>query len=389
MDILVAADVHVGATKVGGKDPSTGFHLSWHDQLGSLRQIVALCHEHLPDLLVFGGDELDDIVIPELIGQVCDILNDLPRKNDGSYRTKVILLSGNHEYRKIFHGHRTALEVYFSSQPWCLDVVTEPVVKKFSDIELAFMPWPRISGRSVEEAAADVNDHIRRLSDEVTTKSSMFFGHLLADKVGFNMAKRGSEVTMSADPEASISTDLLHEGPWISARLGHVHRAQELTSKVGYIGSTVRHDFGEEDERKKVELWQVDEAGFAHVKMLPLDCRQLRTIRLQDGEPLLGAYLNDLKEGDYLRLRIPAGTQNSDEYVRPIQEIRAMGVLVKVEQITEVPSLLPALADLGVMAESAPPVDVFRSYLNLNGYEEEDRDRITAKFKEISANAGL
>lgn len=389
MEILVAADVHVGATKVGGKDPSTGFHLSWHDQLDSLRQIVSACHEHLPDLLVFGGDELDDIVIPELIGRTCDILNDLPRRSDGTYRTKVILLSGNHEYRKIFHGHRTALEVYFSTQPWCLEVVTEPVVREFNDIELAFMPWPRISGRSVEEAAADVNDHIRRLADEVRSKSSLFFGHLLADKVGFNMAKRGSEVTMSADPEASISTDLLHDGPWLTARLGHVHRAQELTSKVGYVGSTVRHDFGEEDERKKAELWTIGDDGTAFVKMIDLECRQLRTIHLRDGEPLLGAYLHDLKEGDYLRLRIPAGSQNSDEYVRPIAEIRSMGVLVKVEQITEVPSLLPALSDLGVVAESAPPVEVFRSYLNLNGYEEDDRNRITDKFKEISANAGL
>jgi exonuclease SbcD len=65
--------------------------------------------------------------------------------------------------------------------------------------------------------------------------------------------------------------------------LGHVHKPQELAPGIEYIGSLTVHDFGEEDEQKRVGILTIDDDGAANWEWIPVPCRRWVTIEAKIG----------------------------------------------------------------------------------------------------------
>ncbi len=66
--------------------------------------------------------------------------------------------------------------------------------------------------------------------------------------------------------------------------LGHIHRPQQLAPGVEYVGSLTCHDFGEEDEEKRIGILTVEDDGTASVEWIPVPCRRWLTIEAEVGE---------------------------------------------------------------------------------------------------------
>jgi exonuclease SbcD len=85
--------------------------------------------------------------------------------------------------------------------------------------------------------------------------------------------------------------------------LGHVHRPQELAPNIVYCGSLTVHDFGEEDEEKRVGILTVEDDGAASVEWVPVPCRRWVTIEAKVTDnavveyPASGAWID--VAGDY------------------------------------------------------------------------------------------
>jgi len=60
--------------------------------------------------------------------------------------------------------------------------------------------------------------------------------------------------------------------------LGHVHKPQQLAPGIEYIGSLTVHDFGEEDEEKRIGILSIEDDGAASWEWVPVPCRRWTTI---------------------------------------------------------------------------------------------------------------
>jgi exonuclease SbcD len=66
--------------------------------------------------------------------------------------------------------------------------------------------------------------------------------------------------------------------------LGHVHKPQQVAAGIEYVGSLTVHDFGEEDEEKRVGILTIDDDGAATWEWIPVPCRRWVTIEVQVSE---------------------------------------------------------------------------------------------------------
>jgi len=66
--------------------------------------------------------------------------------------------------------------------------------------------------------------------------------------------------------------------------LGHVHKPQQIQPGIEYVGSLTCHDFGEQDENKRVVLLTVHEDGSAEWESIPVPCRRWVTVEAEAWE---------------------------------------------------------------------------------------------------------
>ena len=79
--------------------------------------------------------------------------------------------------------------------------------------------------------------------------------------------------------------------------LGHLHRPQRLTDRVRYSGSPLAYSFGEAGQQKQAWLVDLDAAGLAAVRAVPLPApRQLTVLRGELTELLTRPGLDDVAE---------------------------------------------------------------------------------------------
>ena len=89
-------------------------------------------------------------------------------------------------------------------------------------------------------------------------------------------------------------------------RVGHIHRRQEITERLAYVGSLDRFTFTDEGQPKGFSLleWDDDAKGFTDT-LVETDARQFATLAVGDD-------LDDVPEGALVRVVLEPGQSASE-----------------------------------------------------------------------------
>ena len=373
--IGIYADGHVDARGPGGFNPSENLPQNAVEALKSLAKTVDSCNDKGADLLLVAGDLFDTgKPTPEIVARVDSLFSRLDT-------TRVVLLDGNHDQQGVLSGHRTAIESYFRDRPWCVDAKSSPGVVEVDGLMIATLPWVRVSSSN---ALGATNEALERYVDEMASAirpgtPSLLVGHLTVAECSFDSQRRGSEATMvTSTLEASIPTAVLDEGPWALARLGHIHKRQQLSEKTGYVGSPYKVSFGEIADSKGIDLVTLSDDNTASVEFLKFDVRELVKIDLTD--PACSASSFAARQGDIVRL--VANSHTSDQAEALARSFIAAGASAHIHRV---PDELAAIKREAQYSTEMAPADALSAYLERKGIDEEKRPLIIAAFSDVSA----
>ena len=94
--------------------------------------------------------------------------------------------------------------------------------------------------------------------------------------------------------------------------LGHLHRPQTITERLRYSGSPLAHSFGEAGQDKQVWLVDLDAAGLAGVRALPLPTPRPLTVLTGSLDELLADPAHTCVEDDFVSARLTDEVRPSD-----------------------------------------------------------------------------
>ncbi len=185
-------------------------------------------------------------------------------------------------YGNATHDGRGELDV-FRGYPDVEVFETPDLVTIHDRVDVLCVPWP-------EKAYLAANGHAGAEGDQAGSAAlrAMLRGMVATREhpdrplvILGHLSVLGA-ITSSAQPMVgqgiqAVLGDLQDLGASFVA-LGHVHKPQQLAPGVEYIGSLTVHDFGEEDEEKRIGILTVEDDGAASVEWIPVPCRRWVTV---------------------------------------------------------------------------------------------------------------
>ena len=261
--LLLIGDVHL----------REGEHL--HDTGNCLAFAADLARQHRTDAVLFVGDVFEGKSTPAERLTFAQAIR--------AIEVPVVIVRGNHDQAgdlQVFSGYP---DVEVLEQPATTTVHGAFVESRDSHIDVLCVPWPEKAFLAAAGHAGAEGDQAGNaalaamLRGMVATRRNpsrpfVVLGHL---------SVLGA-ITSSAQPLVgkgieAVLGDLQDLGAAFVA-LGHIHRPQELAPGIEYIGSLTVHDFGEEDEEKRIGVLTVEDDGTASVEWIPVPCRRWVTI---------------------------------------------------------------------------------------------------------------
>jgi exonuclease SbcD len=193
---------------------------------------------------------------------------------------EAIVVKGNHDQP----GELQIFEPYVGS--W---IAEEPIVIETGDVDVLCVPWPERAwlaeaghtgeaGDQAGSAALAAMLHGMVATREHPERPLIILAHLQV--LG---AISSSAQPMIGRAIEAVLGDLQDLGA-AAVVLGHIHKPQQLAPGVEYIGSLTCHDFGEEDEEKRIGVLTVEDDGTASVEWVAVPCRRWVTIEAKVGE---------------------------------------------------------------------------------------------------------
>lgn len=371
--VLFYADGHLFAPGPGGFNAKEGLAQNAIESLRSLRMAVDAANEAEVDLMVCPGDLFDSgRPTPEMVART---EAEFARLNP---KTKALLLDGNHDQQGVLSGHRTAIQSYFAERPWCAAAFADPGVFELDGLQIASLPWPRVSstnarGATSEALAASVDNLAAQVRDGGL---SALAGHITVTECTFDSGKRGSELHMVTSAlEASIPSATLEQGPWAAVRLGHIHKRQQITDKVGYVGSPYKVSFGEEHDDKGVEIVTFEEDGTVDIAFQRFDVRQLIKVDLV-GAP--GQRQVAARPGDIVR--IVTDTESLERAEAIARTVQASGASAHVHRV---PEQMVAMAREAAYDTEMAPDEAMKAFLDKREVPTGKRAAILAAFGDV------
>ena len=355
-------------------------HSNWVESFKQLKSIIDTCNREKVDMLILAGDVYDTgNPKPEAVA----LTNDAFR--EANFPT--IIVGGNHEHQGTVANHRNPLDAYLKDQPWCYAVASDPGVIDFNGFAFALMPWLKVAGVTQQEIAnVNLRDTIMRLGDEVGSRDSFFSGHIVVSECTFDSGRRGTELQSTTSVlEASVDTSVIDEGPWLAARLGHIHLRQELSSKTGYEGSIYKTSFGERDQDKAFSITEYTDSGMFIRTEHKLAVRQLIQADLSsEGSDMALEVVKRVNEGDIVRFIIDHGDDplGLDKAQRKLEKMGITPAIITKPKPREHHQGRVAGAKL-----DASPVDAFRAYMERSGVDATRQLSIMDEFKNIISDA--
>jgi len=383
--IVTIADPHVDATHIGGWDQEKGIHSNWIESFARLNDVIDACNNMKADFFVVAGDMFDTgKPTAEAVGLVRDALSRLHSE------CTVILLDGNHDQQTVVANHRTPIAAYFGDLPNVVAVST-PQMVDVNGMQFAAVPWLRVAGKSkVKNISIELQEVVETLSNQIKGGPSMFAGHLVVDECTFDngMESRGSEMTMATSLlEAHIPTALIDQGAWSLARLGHIHKRQQLSTKTGYSGSIYKVSFGEYRESKGYDIITIDDNNKSTLEFGELKVRNLVKLDLSSTGSDSITDIEKVEDGDIVRLIVDHDGADSLDIKNAKARLDKLGISSSIARLPR-PKRESSARATGVAVDTNP-VSALLLYLDRQGVEDKDeRDALVHELSSIMGTLG-
>lgn len=198
----------------------------------------------------------------------------------GALVRSVILTKGNHDQPgdlSVFSGYGG------------VHVLEQPALVKLGGVDILCIPWPERAFLAANGYAGEAGDQagsaaltamLRGMvaTREDPTKPLIILAHLQV----LGAVSSSAQPLIGKAIEAVLG-DLQDLGA-AAIVLGHVHKPQQLAPGIEYVGGLTCHDFGEEDEEKRIGVITIEDDGSAAWEWIPTPCRRWVTIeaRVED-----------------------------------------------------------------------------------------------------------
>jgi len=382
--IINIDDPHVDSTSVGGWDQKAGMHSNWVEAQKRLGECVDAANDIKADFFVVGGDLFDNgKPTAEAVGLTKDNFERLHPD------CTLILLDGNHDQQTVVSDHRTPIAAYFGGLKNVV-AVSRSCIVDVDGMQFASVPWLRVAGKTkVENASDELKRVVESLGNKIKPGPSMFAAHMVVDECTFdNGMARGSEMSMATSLlEAHIPTALIDEGPWSIARLGHIHKRQQLSDKTGYGGSIYKVSFGEHKEAKGYDIIEIDDKNNAVLEFGKLDVRELIKLDLSARGNSDVADIETVNEGDIVRIVVDYDDFDSLDVKNVEAKLDKMGISHHIERLSK--PRREIVSRVNSVPVDASPLDGLNLYMSKYGIEDEDeRNELLAELNRIMSIVG-
>ncbi|MGN1481844.1 exonuclease SbcCD subunit D [Porcipelethomonas sp.] len=261
-----------------------------NDQKYILNQITEQIKIHNPNCIVIAGDIYDKSIPPtEAVELLDSFLTNLAQT--GIY---VLIISGNHDSAERLQFAGNLLEknnIYIAS---VFDGSMKKVTVKdsYGDFDFYLLPFFRQSQvksifkdceiNSNTEALKAIIDNTKINHDNRNTIVLHQFAAPSAQSISFSDSE-----TQSAGGLDIISTQLLKDFDY--AALGHIHKPQNMGTKIRYCGTPLKYSFSEASQEKSITVVEINKKNETHIDLIPLN--PLHEMRIVKGpfEKLLEA----------------------------------------------------------------------------------------------------
>ena len=378
--IVAVSDVHLDHNRFGRMNPATGRSTALESTLACLNAAADHAIAIGASAFVTTGDEtMTGRPRPETVEQWADIL----RRLTGAGIPAVCLIGNHSLYGGIPAGERT-YNHRFADIAGVHLIENSGIITLPDGLQICGLSWPRraeVAAASEHDGTADhiigreMVDTVRRLADQtVTSRPSLFIGHLTVAEAKLGTDRRGSEVLIhSVFEEPTINVDVLEEGPWATITLGHIHKRQQIGTRTHYVGSLDRIDFGEARDPKGWSTVTADGAVTFH----PSPARNLVVIDAARELP------DELPDGAVIKVICAQGERT------PPAELRALAtehgaVIAKVDPAPKI--AVTATATGPALEQGISPLEGFKIWADTQPFTETEADRYTAAAIQLAAH---
>jgi len=294
------ADWHLGRLFYGN-------HLT-EDQAHALNQVVDLCREHRPDVLIVAGDIYDRAVPPP---EAVELLDDVLCRLVLDVKVPVVLIAGNHDSPGRLHFAARLLSGQGLHVRGTLSADLSPIVLHDAHGPIHVYALPYSEPSVVQQAlnsAEDLDHHgaMAALTGKCREKHpsgcrSILVAHAFVTGGQISESERPLSIGGAGTVDASC-----FEGFHYVA-LGHLHRPQQIKcngTPVHYSGSLLKYSFDEADHVKSVALVEMDGDGKCQMQAIPIRPRRdVRRVTAKFAD-LLASRIDGVGEDDYLEVTL-------------------------------------------------------------------------------------
>lgn len=204
------------------------------------------------DLIIFCGDLFHDRAKIDIL--TYQRVFETFQKYVDDKGPEVYLLLGNHDL--FFFESKEISSVYPLSSIKNIKVISKPSVVDIRNYKVGFMPYTHDPISDLENIK--IREFKKNLEVNPNNKYKVLFGHIAVHGALFNLIYgTRADVQIEGDAGMTIVTPDIFDN-FDRVFLGHYHAAQELNSKVEYVGSPLQLSFGEMEQAKHVVIYDFD-----------------------------------------------------------------------------------------------------------------------------------
>lgn len=323
MKIFHMGDWHIGKLV-------NGFYMT-EDQEYMLEELFKAIEEEKPDVLVIAGDLYDRSIPPV---QAVELLNKTLEKIVIDLKTPIIAIAGNHDSNERLDFassllRRSGLYIIGNLKRNTEKIVLEDEFGKVNFYPIPFADVPIVRDLYGDENIKTPNDAMRKIIDEINKdlnkeERNIAIAHGYVTKI-----REGNfEELVESDSEKPISiggTDFI-DGKLFEnfnyTALGHLHGPQKVgNERIRYSGSLMKYSFSEVNQKKGINIINLDSEGNIDVRFYRLKGK--RDFRIIEGylENIIRDSTKDnLNKEDYIKVIL----KDKGEILDPMAKIRTV-----------------------------------------------------------------
>lgn len=298
------------------------------EQKHILKQLICIVEEEKPDALIIAGDIYDRSIPPvEAVELVDEVFNKLLLE----LRIPVLIIAGNHDSAerlsfasRILTNHGLHISGSFDGNMRCVTLKDE-----FGPVNFYMLPYtdPRIIRNLFEDNKISTHDDaMKKIIDNIGQALNRDERNVMITH-GYitHMGEQAECVSESERPLSIGGTDFVSShyfSMFNYTALGHLHAPQKAgADNIRYSGSLLKYSFSEVNQKKGINIVELDAAGKAETRFTPLiPQRDMRSIKGPVNELLNPEVYKNTNTQDY----IYAVLTDKGELIDPISKLRTV-----------------------------------------------------------------